>query len=69
MSLDAVADLVERYLNDAVFRTAFGNDPEAAVAAAGFDLDAGELEALHGAVSASDDQALRPRISKYSFGS
>jgi hypothetical protein len=69
MSLEAVADLVERYLNDAAFRTDFAKDPEAAVAAAGFNLDAGELEALHGAVLAHDDQALRPRITKYTFGS
>jgi hypothetical protein len=69
MSLEAVANLVERYLNDAAFRTDFAKDPEAAVVAAGFNLDAGELEALHGAVLAHDDQALRPRITKYSFGS
>jgi len=69
MSLDAVSNLVERYLNDASFRTDFAADPEAAVAAAGFSLDPSELEALHGAVSSRDDQALRPRITKYSFGS
>jgi len=69
MSHDAVADLVERYLNDDAFRTAFADDPEAAVTAAGFELDADELAALHSTVSSHDDQALRPRVSKYSFGS
>jgi hypothetical protein len=70
MSLDAVADLVERYLNDAAFRTAFAADPNAAIADAGFELDASEIEALHSAVGAtSNDQSLRPRVTRYSFGS
>jgi hypothetical protein len=42
---------------------------EAAVAAAGFALDADELAALHATVSAGADQPLKPRVSKYSFGS
>jgi hypothetical protein len=69
MSQDALADLVERYLNDAAFRTAFAQDPEGAVAAAGFELDADELAALHSTVGSRDDQPLKPRVSKYSFGS
>jgi hypothetical protein len=69
MSQDAVADLVERYLNDAEFRAAFALDPETAVADAGFQLDGDELAALHATVSSHDDQPLRPRVSKYSFGS
>lgn len=69
MSFDAVAELVERYLNDEAFRMAFARDPEQAVAAAGFDLDGDELAALHASVSARDDQPLKPRVSKYSFGS
>jgi len=69
MSHDAVADLVERYLNDPAFRAAFAHDPEAAVAEAGFELDGEELAALHATVSAHDDQPLKPRVSKYSFGS
>jgi hypothetical protein len=69
MSRDAVADLVERYLNDEAFRLAFARDPEAAVAAEGFELDGDELAALHSTVSAHDDQPLKPRVSKYSFGS
>ena len=68
MSHDAVADLVERYLNDEAFRTAFARDPEAAIAAAGFQLDGDELAALHASVS-SHDEPLKPRVSKYSFGS
>jgi len=68
MSRDAVADLVERYLNDEAFRLAFARDPEAAVLAAGFDLDSDELAALHTTVSAHDEP-LKPRVSKYSFGS
>ncbi len=68
MSHDAVADLVERYLNDPAFRTAFAADPGAAVAEAGFELDADELAALNATVSAHD-QPLKPRVSKYSFGS
>jgi hypothetical protein len=69
MSFDAVADLIERYLNDPAFRTAFARDPDEAVAAAGFTLDENERAALHSTISAHDDQALRPRVSKYSFGS
>jgi len=69
MSHAAVADLVERYLNDPAFRAAFAHDPEAAVTAAGFELDGDELAALHSTVSSHDDQALKPRVSKYSFGS
>ena len=69
MSHDAVADLVERYLNDPAFRSAFEHDPERAVAAAGFQLDSDELAALHRTVSSRDDQPLSPRVSKYSFGS
>jgi hypothetical protein len=69
MSHDAVADLVERYLNDEAFRMAFAHDPEAAVTAAGFELEADELAALHSTVSSHDDQPLKPRVSKYSFGS
>jgi hypothetical protein len=69
MSQDAVADLVDRYLNDPAFRADFVRDPEAAVIAAGFVLDEAELEALHATVSKRDDQPLKPRVSKYSFGS
>jgi putative modified peptide len=69
MSHDAVADLVERYLTDEAFRAAFARDPEAAVADAGFQLDGEELAALRASVSSHDDQPLRPRVSKYSFGS
>jgi hypothetical protein len=69
MSHEAVADLVERYLNDDAFRIAFAANPEAAVADAGFQLDDDELAALHSTVSSHDDQPLKPRVSKYSFGS
>jgi len=69
MSHDAVADLVERYLTDEAFRVAFALDPEAAVSAAGFELDSDELAALHSTVSTREDQPLKPRVSKYSFGS
>jgi hypothetical protein len=69
MSFDAVADLIERYLNDSAFRAAFANDPDAAVAAAGFNLDESERAALHSTISAHDDQALRPRVTKFTFGS
>jgi hypothetical protein len=69
MSHEAVADLVERYLNDEAFRTAFARDPEAAVVAAGFELDDDELAALHATVSTGENQPLKPRVSKYSFGS
>ena len=69
MSLDAVADLVERYLNDAAFRTSFARDPEAAVAAEGFTLDESELAALHSMCKSEGDQPLRSRVTRYSFGS
>lgn len=70
MSLDAVSDLVERYLNDAAFRTAFARDPDAAVAAEGFTLDEAERAALHAmCIPDGRDQPLRPRVTRYSFGS
>jgi hypothetical protein len=69
MSQDAVAELVDRYLNDPAFRAAFVRDPEAAVIAAGFALDEAEFAALNATVSKRDDQPLKPRVSKYSFGS
>lgn len=70
MSLDAVASLVERYLSDAAFRTEFARDPEAAVLAAGFSLDEAELAALHtSVVHTGGDEPLRPRVTRYSFGS
>lgn len=69
MSHDAVAELVERYLTDEAFRMAFARDPDEAVTAAGFELEADEIAALHAKVSARDDQPLKPRVSKYSFGS
>jgi len=69
MSRDAVAELVDRYLNDEAFRMAFARDPDAAIVAAGFELDSEELAALHAHVSAHDNQALKPRVTKYSFGS
>ncbi|HEY5340609.1 MAG TPA: Os1348 family NHLP clan protein [Candidatus Aquilonibacter sp.] len=59
MSHDAVADLVERYLNDSAFRAAFADDPEAALAAGGFELDSDELAALHSTVCSHDDQPLK----------
>jgi hypothetical protein len=48
---------------------AFARDPDAAVSAAGFELDSDELAALHSTVSSREDQPLKPRVSKYSFGS
>jgi hypothetical protein len=69
MSQDTVADLVDRYLNDPAFRAEFVRDPGAAVVAAGFVLDEAEMEALHATVSKRDDEPLKPRVSKYSFGS
>jgi hypothetical protein len=69
MSLDALADLIDRYFNDASFRTAFAADPDAAIEAAGFTLDEDERAALHTAVASTDDQALRSRVTRYSFGS
>jgi hypothetical protein len=69
MSHDVISDLVERYLNDSAFASDFVHDPERAVTAAGFDLDESEIAALHARVLSHDDQVLRPRVSKYSFGS
>jgi len=68
VSYAAVADLIERYLNDGAFRSAFAQDPDAAVAAAGIELSAEEIAALHATVR-SHDEPLRDRVSKYSFGS
>jgi hypothetical protein len=68
MSHDALSDIVDRYLNDASFQAAFDADPERAVADAGYHLDDAELSALHSTVTSREDQPLRPRVSKYSFG-
>jgi hypothetical protein len=69
MSQDSLATLIDRYLNDATFRVDFAHDPEAAIAAAGFTLDDEEREALHAAIWTRDDQPLKARVSRYTFGS
>ncbi len=69
MSRDAIAALVDRYLNDPSFREDFARDPEAATLAAGFALDEDELEALRGAVWSHGDEPLKARVSRYTFGS
>jgi hypothetical protein len=69
MSRESVAALVDRYLNDPLFRGDFARDPEGATLAAGITLDEDEVEALRAAVWKQGDEPLEARVSKYSFGS
>ena len=69
MSHDAIAALVDRYLNDPDFRTEFARDPEGATRAAGFALDDDEIDALRAAVWTHGDEPRKTRVSRYSFGS
>jgi hypothetical protein len=69
MSQDSLAPLIDRYLNDPFFRAEFAHDPEAAIAAGGFTLDDDEREALHAAFWTHDDQPLKARVSRFTFGS
>ena len=68
MSRDAVAALIDRFLNDPTFRAAFARDPEAAVRGEGFDLAEDEFDALRAAVWTHADEALKSRVSRGTFG-
>ena len=68
MSQDAVAALIDRFLNDPGFRTAFARNPEAAVRDEGFDLTDEEFAALRAAVGAHGNEALKSRVSRGTFG-
>jgi len=46
MSREAIEEMVDRWMNDLEFRQAVQRDAEAAVRAAGFELDADEWSAL-----------------------
>jgi hypothetical protein len=61
MSQKGIDALVSRYLD-------FARDPEGTARREGFELDAGELEALHAADGVRLGEALRARISRAAFG-
>ena len=68
MSQDAVAALIDRFLNDPTFRAAFARHPEAAVRGEGFDLTEDEFVALRAAVGTHGNEALKSRVSRGTFG-
>jgi hypothetical protein len=68
VSADVIVALVDRYLDDPQFRDAFARDPEAAVRAAGFQLDEEHWAALHAADGLRLSEALKRRSSYVSFG-
>ena len=68
MSQKGIDALVSRYLDDPQFRADFARDPEGTARREGFELDAGELQALHAADGVRLGEALRARISRAAFG-
>lgn len=68
MSRDAVSTLIDRFLNEPDFRSAFSRDPEAAVRHEGIDLSESEFEALRAAVWTHADEPLKSRVSRGTFG-
>jgi hypothetical protein len=68
VSQNGIAALIERYLDDPVFRADFTRDPEGTVRREGLELDAAELTALHAADGERLGEALRARISRAAFG-
>ncbi len=68
MSQNGIDGLIERYLDDPVFRADFTRDPEGTVKRSGLELNADELTALHAADGARLGEVLRARISRAAFG-
>jgi len=65
MSQAAVKTLVDRWLNDQVFRTQFRADPEGTVRASGVELDDAEWAALRSTDWSASDAELESRVNKF----
>ena len=65
MSQAAVKTLIDRWLNDGVFRTQFRADPEGTVRASGVTLDEAEWAALRSMDWSASDAELESRVNKH----
>ena len=64
MSQQTLEQLMQRYLDDAAFRTDMQQDPIAAAQSAGFNLDDGDREVLSSTDWGLPDQELKQRVTK-----
>jgi predicted ribosomally synthesized peptide with nif11-like leader len=68
MSRERIEELIDRWMDDPAFRTAVRQDPEAAVRAAGLDLNADEWAAVSRIDWSLSDEELSSRASKSGCG-
>ena len=66
MSQETLADLMDRWTNDAEFRKQMRSDPEGTIRRHGFELDQSELDAVKHMDWTASDQHLKERVSKIS---
>ncbi len=64
MPREAIAELVDRYLNEPAFRAALQQDPEGTVRRSGIALSEDELAALRSIDWSLPDEELRARVNK-----
>ena len=64
---EAIASLLERWMNDEVFRASFRQDPEAAVKASGVQLSDDAWAALRAIDWEQRDEELKSRANNTSF--
>jgi hypothetical protein len=64
MSQDAVEELLDRYMNDPLFRAKMQIDPRMAVAECGLELTLEEQQSLHQFDWSLPDAQLQERLSK-----
>ena len=64
MERKGVDQLVEKYLNDPVFRAKMKRDPEGTVKNCGITLNAEEWATVRNVVMTTSDESLRARVSK-----
>jgi len=66
MSREAIEELIDRWMDDAAFRTAVRQDPEGTVQATGLELNADEWAAIRAIDWSLSDEELMTRASKSS---
>ena len=64
MPREAIAELVDRYLNEPAFRAALQQDPEGMVRRSGIALNEDELAALRSIDWSLPDEELQARVNK-----
>ena len=64
MSREVLEALLERWMDDAAFRTALRQDPEAALHGTGLELDENEWAAFRALDWSLSDEELSSRVSK-----